>query len=95
MHYLIKKAYNEMYPQKNIDFEAKIKYSRAFKAYNANVKYFKDMSNFEFHLSYNTSPFCISLMKDPCSGFLQIGMTSKGIFLAIDLSVRRYFMAKR
>ena len=52
MHYLIKKSFSELYPNKNLEFEAKIKYSKAFKSYNANVKYARDMRKFEFHLSY-------------------------------------------
>lgn len=51
MHYLIKKAFNELFPDKIIDFEAKIKYSKAFKGFNANVKYSK--LNKEFRLSYD------------------------------------------
>ena len=50
MHYLIKKAYTELY-NKEPDFDAKIKYSRAFKGYNANVKYSRALK--EFKLSYN------------------------------------------
>ncbi len=50
MHYLIKKAFIELFPEKEIDFDAKIKYSRAFKGYNAKVKYTKDYM--EFRLSY-------------------------------------------
>jgi hypothetical protein len=52
MHYLIKKAFTGLYADKEPDFQAKIKYSRAFKSYNANVKYYKNMKNFEFRLSY-------------------------------------------
>jgi hypothetical protein len=51
MHYLIKKAFQEMYPGKVIDFEAKIKYSKAFKGYNANVRY--TLNYKEFRLSYD------------------------------------------
>ncbi len=51
MNHLIKKAFTELYPDKDIDFEAKIKYSKAFKGYNANVKYSKRKK--EFRLSYN------------------------------------------
>jgi len=53
MHYLIKKSFSMLYPEKVIDFDAKIKYSKAFKGYNANVKYTRNMTNFEFRLSYN------------------------------------------
>ena len=53
MHYLIKKAFKELYPSKEITFDAKIKYSKAFKGYNANVKYARNMTNFEFRLSYS------------------------------------------
>lgn len=52
MHYIIKKAFTGLYPDKEIDFQGKIKYSKAFKSYNANVKYYKNMKNFEFRLSY-------------------------------------------
>jgi hypothetical protein len=52
MHYLIRKAYSELYPDKEISFEAKIRYSKAFKGYNANVKYTRDMKKFEFRISY-------------------------------------------
>ena len=52
MHYLIKKSFKELYPDKEINFDAKIKYSKAFKGYNANVRYSRNMSNFEFRLSY-------------------------------------------
>ena len=51
MHYLIKKSFIELYPDKEIDFESKLKYSKAFKGYNANVRY---RGNFkEFRLSYD------------------------------------------
>jgi len=52
MHYIIKKAFTGLYPDKELEFEARIKYSKAFKSYNANVKYHKNMKNFEFRLSY-------------------------------------------
>lgn len=39
MHYLIEKAFKELYPERSIDFDAKLKYSSSFKGYNANVKY--------------------------------------------------------
>jgi hypothetical protein len=51
MHYIIKKAFKELYPEKNPEFDAKIKYSKAFKGYNANVKYTK--TTMEFRVSYN------------------------------------------
>lgn len=51
MHYIIKKSFIEMYPGKDILFEAKIKYSKAFKGYNAKVKYTKTF--FEFRLSHS------------------------------------------
>ena len=51
MNYIIKKAFQELYPEKEIDFAGKIKYSRAFRGYNANVKYTKEYK--EFRLSYN------------------------------------------
>jgi len=50
MHYLIKKAYKELYPNKELDIKPKLKFSKAFKGYNANVKYSK--SHMEFRLSY-------------------------------------------
>ncbi len=52
MQYIIKKSFNELYLENKINFDAKIKYSRAFKGYNANVKYTRDKKNFEFRLSY-------------------------------------------
>jgi predicted metal-dependent hydrolase len=51
MHYLVKKAYDGLYPEKESSFEAKIMYSKAFKGYNAKVKYTK--SFMEFRLSYS------------------------------------------
>jgi hypothetical protein len=51
MHYLIKKAFAELYPEKPVLFEAKLKYSKAFKGYNAKVKYTKEFM--EFRLSYS------------------------------------------
>ena len=48
MHYLIKKAF-EIFPDKDVN--AKLKYSKAFKGYNANVKY--SAKNMEFRLSHN------------------------------------------
>ncbi len=51
MNQLIKSAFSEMYPEKALDAEAKIKYSRAFKGYNAKVKYTK--TSMEFRLSYS------------------------------------------
>jgi hypothetical protein len=50
MNYIVKKAFIELYPNKVMDFEGRIKYSRAFKGYNANVKYTRDYK--EFKLSY-------------------------------------------
>jgi len=50
MHYIIKKAFNELYPDKEIDFESRLRYSKAFKGYNANVKFTKTYK--EFRLSY-------------------------------------------
>jgi hypothetical protein len=43
-------AFSELYPDKKNSKEMKIKYSKAFKAYNANVKYRHDYM--EFKLSY-------------------------------------------
>ncbi|MEM4397598.1 MAG: hypothetical protein QW757_03175 [Candidatus Woesearchaeota archaeon] len=48
---LIKKAFLDLYPNKEINFIATITYSRAFKGYNAKVKYTKNFM--EFRLSYN------------------------------------------
>lgn len=42
-----------MYPDKELNFDAKLKYSKAFKGYNANVKYSRNKDFFEFRLSYN------------------------------------------
>lgn len=50
MHYLIKKSYKELYPDKDPDINAKLKFSKAFKGYNANVKYSKKYM--EFRLSH-------------------------------------------
>ena len=50
MHHLIKKAFTELY-SKEPDFDARLKYSRAFKGYNANVKYTK--FSMEFRLSHS------------------------------------------
>lgn len=52
MHYLIKKSFSELYPDKEPMFDAKLKYSKAFKGYNANVKYMRNKTDFEFRLSY-------------------------------------------
>ena len=39
---LIEKAFTELFPDKEFNFEPELKYSRAFSAYNANVRYTKD-----------------------------------------------------
>ena len=52
MHYIIKNSFSEMYPNKEIEFDAKLKYSKAFKGYNANVKFSRNMEFFEFRLSH-------------------------------------------
>jgi len=51
MHHLIKKAFSEMYPDKEMDFDTRLMYSRAFKGFNAKVKYTK--THMEFRLSYD------------------------------------------
>jgi predicted SprT family Zn-dependent metalloprotease len=51
MHDLIAKAHRGLYPEKDISFDGSLKYSRAFKGYNANVKYSSRMM--EFKLSYS------------------------------------------
>jgi hypothetical protein len=51
MHHLIKKAFSEMYPDKEMDFDSRLMYSKAFKGYNAKVKYTKLFM--EFRLSYD------------------------------------------
>ena len=47
---MIKKAYKGLF-NKELDKKSKLKYSRAFKGYNANVKY--NQGYMEFRLSYN------------------------------------------
>ncbi|MFH2020777.1 MAG: hypothetical protein ABIJ34_05145 [archaeon] len=49
MHYLIEKSFRELYPEKEIPV-CTIKYSRAFKDFNANVRYTK--TSLLFRLSY-------------------------------------------
>jgi len=51
MNYLVKKAFAELFPEKEIDFDARIKYSKAFKGYNAKVKYTRNFM--EFRLSHS------------------------------------------
>jgi len=51
MHYLIKKSFSQLYPDKELTHEVRIKYSKAFKGYNANVKYTD--SYMVFRLSHN------------------------------------------
>ena len=51
MHYLIKKSFKELFPDKELDFDAKLKYSKAFRGYNANVRYRGNYK--EFRLSFN------------------------------------------
>lgn len=51
MHYLIKKSFQGLYPEKDLNINANLKYSRAFKGYNANVKYSE--RQMEFRLSNN------------------------------------------
>ncbi|MBR9690917.1 hypothetical protein GOV08_04505 [Candidatus Woesearchaeota archaeon] len=36
---IVKKAFKELFPEKDYNYESTIKYSKAFSAYNANVKY--------------------------------------------------------
>jgi hypothetical protein len=50
MHHLVKKAFSELYPEKEMDFDTRLLYSRAFKGFNAKVKYTK--TYMEFRLSY-------------------------------------------
>jgi len=49
MHYLIKKAFTELYPEKDVP-ESTIRYSKAFKGFNANVRYTR--TALMFRLSY-------------------------------------------
>ena len=46
---LIKEAFEKLYPNKDFNYNIKVKYSARFKPYNANVKYTKN--NLEFSLS--------------------------------------------
>ncbi|MBN1503037.1 hypothetical protein JW930_05825 [Candidatus Woesearchaeota archaeon] len=48
--FLVRKAFEELYPNKETSHRFNLRYSRAFKGYNANVKY--DKQNMEFRLSY-------------------------------------------
>ena len=49
MSNLIKEAFNQLYPDKELRYSVYIKYSRKFRPYNANVKLYR--SNLTFHLS--------------------------------------------
>lgn len=51
MSELIKEAYNELYPNKELKYSISLKYSRKFKPYNANVKRYGN--NLIFNLSRN------------------------------------------
>ena len=50
MHYIVKKSFCELYPDREPAFTARIKYSKAFKGYNAKVNYTK--KSMEFRLSH-------------------------------------------
>jgi predicted metal-dependent hydrolase len=50
MHPLVKKAFSELYPEKEMDFDTRLMYSKAFKGFNAKVKYTK--TYMEFRLSH-------------------------------------------
>jgi len=49
MSLIVKKAFKELYPNKSLP-ELKLRYSRAFKAYNANVRHSREFLH--FRLSY-------------------------------------------
>ncbi len=48
---MIQEAFKGLYPEKEIDFDYSIKYSRRFKGYNANVKIARWKKKLDFHLS--------------------------------------------
>jgi len=48
---IVKKAYEDMYPDRVFNHDATLKYSRAFKGYNANVKFTN--THMHFRLSYS------------------------------------------
>src|SRR3989338_6954790 len=49
MSELIKEAFQQLYPEKELKYSVSLKYSRKFKPYNANVKLHRD--NLMFNLS--------------------------------------------
>ena len=49
MSELVKEAFRELYPEKELKYDVSLKYSRKFKSYNANVKLYRN--NLMFHFS--------------------------------------------
>ena len=49
MSELVKEAFKELYPEKELKYDVSLKYSRKFKSYNANVKLYRN--NLMFHFS--------------------------------------------
>ncbi len=50
---LIQEAFVELFPGRTFDYEARIRYSRAFKGYNANIKYYSSRKEIVLSLSKN------------------------------------------
>jgi predicted metal-dependent hydrolase len=48
MSELVKEAFRELYPEKELKYDVSLKYSRKFKAYNANVKLYRNNLIFNF-----------------------------------------------
>lgn len=50
---LIEESYRELFPERSFTYEARIRYSKAFKDYNANIKFYKHKNELIISLSKN------------------------------------------
>ena len=64
---LIEEAFTELFPDKQFDYSARIRYSRAFKGYNANIKYYSSKKEIVLSLSKNWN----GVSKDIKKGLIQ------------------------
>ena len=64
---LIEEAFTELFPEKEFSYNSRIRYSRAFKGYNANVKFYRSKNELIFSLSKNWN----TVSRDIKRGLLQ------------------------
>ena len=48
MSELVKEAFKELYPEKELKYDVSLRYSKKFKSYNANVKLYRNSLMFHF-----------------------------------------------